>query len=64
MITTLSFSYLYHKPHKKIACHMHYDPVTSSNWFLKFENFEIIFSISKNFKYHKFLIMNVFICGW
>jgi len=60
MITTLNFNYLYDKPKIWSICHMHYDPFTSNNWFLKFEKIEIIFSISKNFKYHKSLIMSVF----
>jgi len=41
-------------------CHIHYDPFTSNKWFLKFEHFEIIFWISKNFKYHNFKIISVF----
>jgi hypothetical protein len=40
--------------------HTHYDPFTSSEWFLKFEFFEIIFLICKNFKYHNFKIMSAF----
>jgi hypothetical protein len=50
----LKFSFLYHKPQLclyviHIMIHLH---LTNDSW--KFEHFEIIFRISKNFEHHKF----------